>query len=387
MREKISKSKELEPPNEKINGINRIGLVGFKYHSSGGGNIHFKNLIPCWESSGIKISSVKSIMGEEFSFLSVFRATIKAMFLRADKFSDISKNDIILSVSPYPMDFILAFRLSHKYKRPLTVYIHHITPSILIHPYRRGTFRVFLNVSYITVLLAFLNHFKIPIFLDNPRTLTKHSMKVFPDFDAIPKVVNSQPPLEKPRGLYDITYIGRIENHKGVMDIIKVVEILIKKYSMPLKVILAGRGEEKYVNKIKKIIKKLDLAKNIILKGFILENEKYELLRNSKVFLFLSYEEGWAISVMEAASMGTPVVAYSLPAYYYLRGNYFPVKVGNIQLCADTVKQILDNYGTVMEKTMKAKECVDSYSYNFIAKQQLIFFSRIAEEYKVSFHE
>ena len=378
---------ELEIPNVKVQDINSISLIGFKSKAEAGGHIHIKNLIPYWESAGINIYRIKSQIKEEFSFLSVFRSTINVMFLRIDKFCDVSKSDIILSVSPYPMDFILAFRLSRKYKKPLAVYVHHITPNILMYPHRRGIFRVLLNVFYISILISFLKRFNIPIFLDNPKTLNMENIKVFPDFDAIPKIVNIQLPIGESQAPYDITYIGRIENHKGVMDIIRVVDILIKKYSMPLKVILAGKGKAKYVSKIEKIIKKLDLENNIILKGYISEIEKYELLRNSKIFLFLSYEEGWAISVMEAASMGTPVVAYSLPAYYYLKGNYFPVEVGNIQYCADTIKQILDDYTPAMERALKAKECVDRYSYNFISKQQLIFFNRIAEDYKVNFRE
>ena len=85
--------------------------------------------------------------------------------------------------------------------------------------------------------------------------------------------------------------------------------------------------------------------------------------------------------------MGTPIVAYSLPAYYYLRGNYFPVELGNIQLCAETVKQVLDDNASAMKKAMKARECVDKYSYDFIAKQQLIFFKNIVKDYRNSFHE
>ena len=89
---------------------------------------------------------------------------------------------------------------------------------------------------------------------------------------------------------------------------------------------------------------------------------------------------------MEAASIGTPIVVYSLPAYYYLRGNYLPAELGNTQLCAETVKQVLDDNASAMKKAMKAKECVDKYSYDFIAKQQLIFFRRIVDNYGTGFY-
>ena len=90
---------------------------------------------------------------------------------------------------------------------------------------------------------------------------------------------------------------------------------------MNFKIILAGKGKGKYINKINKMIERFKLSENITLSGYVSEDKKFELLRRSRIFLFLSYEEGWSISVMEAASVGTPIVAYSLPAYYYLRGN------------------------------------------------------------------
>ena len=366
--------------NDAIKSINNISIIGFKYNSDSGGNIHFKNLIPCWESFGIEISVIKPIIGEKFSFLSVLKSTIKALFLKINNFNDISKCDIIISPSPYPMNFILAFRLSRKYKKPLTVYIHHIPPSILIHPYRRGFFRVLLNIFYISVLISFLNRFKIPIFLDNPKTLNKHGIKVFPDFDAIPDI-NSYLSTQKHNMHYDICYIGRIENHKGVEDIIRVAEILKKKYSMSPKIILAGKGKEKYVAKIKKMIDKLSLSDNIILKGYISEQDKFDLLLNSKVFLFLSYEEGWAISVMEAASVGIPIVAYALPAYYYLKGNYFSIPIGDIPVCAEILKRVVSDPALAKDIAIKAKQSVEIFSYDFIARQQLIFFKRIIKDF------
>ena len=381
MNKKTQKLKKYELFNDTITSINNIGIVGSKYNSEGGGDIHFKRLIPIWELSGINVSILRPIIGVEFTFLSVLKLTIKSIFLKMDKFQDVKKYDIILSVSLYPPDVLLALRLSHKYKKPIAVYIHHITPSILIHPFRRGFFRVLLNISYISVLISLLRYFRVSIFLDNPSTLNKQSINVFPDFDAIPQTANTDLLIQEPCIGYDICYIGRIENHKGVEDIIKVAEILNKKYSISPKIIIAGKGKENYVSKIKKMITKLGLSNNIILKGYISENEKYDLLRNSKVFLFLSYEEGWSISVMEAASVGTPIVAYSLPAYYYLKGNYFSVPIGDIHTCAEKLKQVLSDYSSAKNIALKAKGCIEIFSYDFIARQQLVFFKKIIKDY------
>ena len=118
----------------------------------------------------------------------------------------------------------------------------------------------------------------------------------------------------------------------------------------------------------------------VLLKGYVLDEQKYKLLRRSKIFLFFSYEGGWILSVIGSASIRSPILAYSLSAYYYLPGNYIPVEVHNIQLYAETLKQAFDDYVSAMKKAMKAKECVGKYSYDVITKQQLIFFRKIPDE-------
>ena len=365
-----------------------VSIIGFTHQlGGGGGNIHTSNLVSIWESLGTKVTILDLVKVDKFNLYSVIKSTLESIFVRIENLYMIKNSDIIISESPYPPDVILSFRLSRKYGKPVTVYVHHITPSISIHPFKRGIFRVILNVVYISFVLSFFKKFRIPIFLDNPNTLKQSNILVFPDLDAVlSRELNYTPPETRSDVDYDICYIGRIENHKGVEDILRVVKILKNKHSMNLRVILAGKGKDRYVAKIRKMINRFGLSENILLKGYVSDEQKYEILKRSKIFLFLSYEEGWALSVMEAATMGTPIVAYSLPAYYYLRGNYFPVEVGNIRLSAETVKQVFDDYESAKKRAMRAKECADKYSYDFIAKQQLVFFRRIADDYGTGFH-
>ena len=309
-----------------------LAIIGFTHQlGGGGGNIHTSNLISIWESLGTKVSILDLVRADRFNLSAVIKSTLKSLLIRIENLHIIDNCDIIISESPYPPDVILSFRLSRKYGKPVTVYVHHITPNISIYPFKRGIFRVILNVVYISFALSFFKKFRIPIFLDNPNTLKHSKITVFPNLIAVMnKGLNYIPPETRYYEDYDICYIGRIENHKGVEDVIRVVKILKNKHSMNLRVILAGKGKDKYVAKIRKMISRFGLSENILLKGYVSDEQKYEILKRSKIFLFLSYEEGWALSVLEAATMGTPIVAYSLPAYYYLRGNYFPVEVGNI---------------------------------------------------------
>ncbi|MGC8558802.1 MAG: glycosyltransferase family 4 protein, partial [Nitrososphaeria archaeon] len=334
-------------------------------------------LIREWKKNGVNISIfyTPSFL-KSFTFSEVFKGTLNVIFNKLNY--NAASPDILVSFDPYPIDVITIIRLSKKLNVPCTVYFHHITPDIRFYAFRRGLFRVILNRLYFRFMIKIIQHYKIPIFLDNPNTGKGLKVKVYPNLLALGKIRNISNASDKK---YDVSYVGRLENHKGVEDIIDVINILKKKYGINVKAILVGPGNEKYVKKLNIKIKKYGLQGNIIFTGFVKEEEKWRILSESKVFLFLSYEEGWAISVMEAASMGLPIVAYDLPAYYYLKDNFFKVNPGDTKAAAEKIAYILNNYKEALAIGDKAKEVVDKFDQEFIAKQQLIFYKRIIEDY------
>jgi len=105
-----------------------------------------------------------------------------------------------------------------------------------------------------------------------------------------------------------LLFIGRLEERKNIVGIIKAFEILKERYGISHKLILAGRfgyGAEK----IRAELEKNNCAQDIILPGFVSEQEKWELLQKSDVFLFPTFYEGFGIPILEAQSVGVPVVA------------------------------------------------------------------------------
>lgn len=342
-----------------------------------GGEVTRDFLIKEWKKMGVNVFIFYTpAVLKKFTFFEALKGTLKALFSKLNY--NISNQSILVSFSPYPFDAITAIRLSKKFRVPCTVYFYHITPDIRFHAFRRGIFRVILNRLYFRFIIKVIQHYRIPIFLDNPNTGKGLKVKVYPLLIALKDVKNISNTSDKK---YDISYVGRLENHKGVEDIIDVLNVLKNKYNIDAKAVLVGTGNEKYVKKLNKKIKKYNLGGNITFTGFVKEEEKWRVLSESKAFLFLSYEEGWAISVMEAASLGLPVVAYDLPAYYYLKGNFFKVNPGDIKAAAEKMTYILNNYKYALDIGNKAKEMVDKFNQELIARQQLIFYKRIIEDY------
>jgi len=105
-----------------------------------------------------------------------------------------------------------------------------------------------------------------------------------------------------------LMFIGRLEERKNIVGIIKAFEILKEQYKLPHKLILAG--ELGYGGKkIKEEIENVNCSRDIILPGYVREEEKWKLLKNADVFLFPTFYEGFGLPILEAQSAGVPVVA------------------------------------------------------------------------------
>lgn len=105
-----------------------------------------------------------------------------------------------------------------------------------------------------------------------------------------------------------LLFIGRLEERKNIIGILKAFEILKEHYKIPHRLVLAGKfgyGEEA----IRRELQTVNCVKDIVLVGFVSEEEKWNLLKSADVFLFPTFYEGFGLPILEAQSAGVPVVA------------------------------------------------------------------------------
>jgi glycosyltransferase involved in cell wall biosynthesis len=105
-----------------------------------------------------------------------------------------------------------------------------------------------------------------------------------------------------------LLFVGRLEMRKNVEGVIEAFEILKEEYKIPHKLILAGRPGYGYES-IKRRAESAKHKDDIIFKGFVKEREKWELMKGADVFLFPTFYEGFGLPILEAQSLGVPVVA------------------------------------------------------------------------------
>jgi len=105
-----------------------------------------------------------------------------------------------------------------------------------------------------------------------------------------------------------ISFVNRIEKRKNVEGIVKAFEILKEKYGYKGKLFLAGKPGHGF-RSIKKLIDKSKYSKQIVLKGFVSNDDRLALMKKADLFLYPSFCEGFGFPILEVQSVGTPVVS------------------------------------------------------------------------------
>ena len=160
------------------------------------------------------------------------------------------------------------------------------------------------------------------------RTLLSYGLEVAAN-DAVP---------EQPRTC-DAVWIGRVHRQKGIDDLLSTLAHLAKRLS-DFKCIFIGdlRGA------MAPLISARGLEKHVEFSGFVTEEEKIRLFKSSRVFLMPSTHEGSPRVIGESLIARTPVVAYDIPNYRPLFGDFVryapPFDLGKFQNLAE--QQITD---------------------------------------------
>jgi len=145
--------------------------------------------------------------------------------------------------------------------------------------------------------------------------------------DISPKTKEEIEEKMKIKNMPYIFFLSTIEPRKNIKTLIKSFEYIRKKNNINLKLILAGGLGWKY-NDILEEVDKSSYKDDIIMPGYISEEEKKYLYENTKCFVYPSLYEGFGLPVLEAMANKSLVVTSnnsSLPevggdvAFYYNR--------------------------------------------------------------------
>jgi glycosyltransferase involved in cell wall biosynthesis len=119
--------------------------------------------------------------------------------------------------------------------------------------------------------------------------------------DPVPVTVSAR--SEQPL----LVAVSRLVPHKRLEHAVETVAALRDRWPA-LRLEIVGRGPS--MEPLRLLASRLGVADRVVLRGWVDERGKHELLARSWVHLCPSVKEGWGIAVMEAAAHGVPSVAY-----------------------------------------------------------------------------
>lgn len=113
---------------------------------------------------------------------------------------------------------------------------------------------------------------------------------------------------------------GRPDAYKGLPEALLVFKQISKIYS-DLKFVVTGYVEAKTLAILKRVTRKLGIDNKVVFSGFVSREKRLKLVADAKLMIYPSHVDSFSYAVLESLYLGTPVVAYDIPAIriYYGR--------------------------------------------------------------------
>ncbi|MHA1250026.1 MAG: glycosyltransferase family 4 protein [Candidatus Helarchaeota archaeon] len=193
----------------------------------------------------------------------------------------------------------------------------------------------------------------------------------------------SKNPINLYKNKYIITYVGRINKVKGLDILIDSIKYL--KEIENIAVLIVGDGSD--WNYFKKKIQELDLDDKIKMIGRKDQNEIFNIYYNSKVIIVPSiYHESSPNVILEAMSIGTPVIASSVGGIPELIiNNYDGILINNItpKKLAEKILFIYKNeeFRNNLAKNARQK-ITNKFSWEKRANHFIECYNKVLKKYK-----
>ncbi|MDY0277444.1 MAG: glycosyltransferase family 4 protein [Acholeplasma sp.] len=162
------------------------------------------------------------------------------------------------------------------------------------------------------------------------------------------------------------------KNHKVA------IMALSKIHNIKLKLIICGLGELKPY--LTNLIDELKLSDRVILTGY--RNDIYELLHIADCFIFPSLQEGLPVSLMEAMSVGLPIICSDI------RGNIDLIHDGENGFLHDpkddvalsnSIMKILDSDDLRLKMGEQNRLKIESFDRKYIKEQMTVIYENIVK--------
>ena len=156
----------------------------------------------------------------------------------------------------------------------------------------------------------------------------------------------------------NIVFLGLIGERKGIFDLIKVLSRLIAE-ECNIHLTVGGNGD---IKRLINEIEKNGLKNNVTYAGWIVGNDKDELMRNTDIFVLPSYGEGMPMTILEAMSYAIPVIATNvggIPELIKDGETGHLIEPGNLDQLLEKMKKLIEDENMRVSMGKKGRETVE----------------------------
>jgi glycosyltransferase involved in cell wall biosynthesis len=178
--------------------------------------------------------------------------------------------------------------------------------------------------------------------------------------------------------------IGRLASQKGHKYLIKALYNLINSGLKNLKLYIVGSGELQ--RELEALTKDLGIQKHVVLLGN--RTEIPEIIRASHIYVMPSLWEGLSVSLLEAISMGIPIVATNVGSNESLLRQcdkliYKIIEPCNENLIAQAIEEIINLNPKELLQSESRKNCLPpQYIFSTFVSEHESLYIKLIEDYK-----
>ncbi len=169
-------------------------------------------------------------------------------------------------------------------------------------------------------------------------------------------------------------YVGNWRPRKNLPSLIKAFKIFRGKTKLDWVLVIGGRKDKRFLD-LEKEIKKNNLQGKIILTDTLSRKEITSLYKKAKALTFPSFYEGFGLPVLEAQSLGTPVLTSSTSSLPEVAGDsVLYVDPYSVEEIAKGMERIVFDEKLREDLIKKGFENIKRFSWQKAAKQLLNLF-------------
>lgn len=197
------------------------------------------------------------------------------------------------------------------------------------------------------------------------------------------KLENSEsvnfPKKWKPKNIINITSIGSLEQMYKAPDIVLEAISILNKRDIKIEANLLWMGDGKFKDEMIELAKEKGVDKNIRFIGNVNKQQVFEHLSNSDLFVLVSRTEGLPRAIIEAMSVGIPVIGTNVGGIPELIEDAVLIEKNNAISLAKKVEELVTNEDFYNQQAARNLEEAKNYIDEFLSQRRSEFYNFIKD--------